>query len=88
MTDFLRVKSPISSDDLYGYEYPKPSLTATVVLYDFCTNNILLVKRKEEPEKDKWAFPGGFLDVYKETIEDTACREVREETGIHLKKMI
>ncbi len=35
------------------------------------------------PFQDKWAFPGGFVDMY-ETLEEAVVRELQEETGILL----
>ena len=51
-----------------------PSVTAVVVDGD----RILLVHRMDN---DLWALPGGGHELG-ETIEDTAVREVKEETGI------
>lgn len=42
---------------------------------------LLLVKRSQFPYKDAWALPGGFLRPG-ETIEETAKRELLEETGV------
>jgi 8-oxo-dGTP diphosphatase len=45
--------------------------------------SILLVLRADEPYKDHWALPGGFLDVDEdEDVEETAWRELTEETGL------
>lgn len=43
-----------------------------------------MIKRKNEPFKGSWAFPGGFVE-YGETIEEAALREVQEETGLNVK---
>lgn len=44
---------------------------------------VLLIQRKHEPFKDMWAICGGFLDVDKDkTLEETASRELSEETSI------
>lgn len=45
---------------------------------------ILLIKRKNNPYKGKWALPGGFVE-YGEKVEYTAVREVYEETGLKTK---
>ena len=68
----------------YAYEFPHPSVAATVVLLDLSRNAFLLVKRDIEPFKGCFAFPGGFLDVGQEEIEDTAVRELHEEAGVIL----
>jgi len=50
---------------------------------------ILLIKRKKEPFKGKFALPGGFVEL-DENLEDAVKRELEEETGvkdIFLKKL-
>lgn len=42
---------------------------------------VLLIKRKNEPFKGKWALPGGYMEPH-EIPEQTVFREVFEETGI------
>ena len=46
--------------------------------------NIILVKRKYAPYKDKYALPGGFIK-YNEDPEQAIIREVREETNLAVK---
>lgn len=64
------------------YEYPKADNTSTVVvLFDKGTRT-LVVKRKKNPFKGKKAFPGGFLNVGKETQRQCGWRELTEETSL------
>jgi ADP-ribose pyrophosphatase YjhB (NUDIX family) len=46
-------------------------------------NSVLLIKRKYDPDAEKWAVPGGHLKVG-ETAADGAKRECEEETGLKL----
>jgi 8-oxo-dGTP diphosphatase len=44
-------------------------------------DDVLLVRRKNEPFRGIWCFPGGFVDL-DEKVLDGALRELQEETGI------
>jgi ADP-ribose pyrophosphatase YjhB (NUDIX family) len=46
--------------------------------------HLLLVRRAHEPWRDHWDIPGGFCGP-REHPADTAVREVREETGLHVR---
>ncbi len=63
--------------------YPKPSLTADIIITSETEGRLefLLVKRGGHPCLGMWAFPGGFADR-NERIEETADRELEEETGL------
>lgn len=65
---------------MYTYEYPRPMLTADCVVIN-PRNEVLLVRRGNEPFRDSWALPGGFMEM-DETIEHCAVRELKEETGL------
>lgn len=69
-----------------NYENPLPSVAIFVKNKD---NQILLIKRGVEPGKGKWALPSGFIES-DESPEETALRELYEETGIsgRIKRLI
>jgi len=50
------------------------------------SSELLLIKRKANPFKDKWALPGGFLEVTESLIEG-AKRELKEETGVEIEDL-
>jgi 8-oxo-dGTP diphosphatase len=77
--------------DLYpnsGYdptEYERACNTVDIAICRIFESElqVLLIKRKYEPFADKWALPGGFVDMIKsEDIETAAYRELKEETGV------
>ena len=63
-------------------KYRNPSLTTDIFIFDDDLN-FILIKRKNEPYKNYWALPGGFVD-YGECVEDAAIREALEETSINV----
>lgn len=62
--------------------YPHPSLTADNLIFSFESGpELLLIRRKGHPFLGFWALPGGFAEPG-ESIEETAARELGEETGL------
>ena len=71
----------------YTYKYPRPAVTADcVVIANETVPRVLLVQRGIEPYKDRWAFPGGFMNM-DETTEECAIRELMEETGLKVEEL-
>jgi 8-oxo-dGTP diphosphatase len=72
----------------YTYDYPRPSVTSDIAVLRLETApEILLIQRKDPPFKDMWALPGGFMEM-EESLEETARRELMEETGIRAVELI
>jgi ADP-ribose pyrophosphatase len=70
-------------------KYDNPCVTADIVVLKYRKSilptmkglQLLMVKRKNHPSIGYWALPGGFAEV-NENLEDTAKRELQEETNL------
>lgn len=73
---------------MYSYNYPRAALTVDAIVYFIEKDGpkVLLIERGNEPFKNKWALPGGFIEMH-ETLEQACIRELEEETGLKLEKM-
>ena len=59
--------------------YKQPGLAVDIIIV--VDSKIILIKRKNPPYG--WALPGGFVELG-ESVEHTAVRESKEETGLDL----
>ena len=81
LEEFLDVYDP--------YKYKTPSCTTDAVIFSYegemCKKisdlKVLLVRRSNHPSIGCLALPGGFAELG-ENLEDTARRELEEETGV------
>lgn len=61
--------------------YINPKVAAGALIENH--GRVVLVRRGIEPGLGRWALPSGFVE-YGETVEETAIRECREETGLEV----
>ncbi|MBL8661069.1 MAG: NUDIX hydrolase [Rhodospirillales bacterium] len=62
--------------------YPRAPLVGVAAVV-FENESVLLVRRGKAPRRNEWGLPGGLQKVG-ETIFAAACREVLEETALHI----
>lgn len=73
---------------MYVYDHPRPSVTVDMIVFTVARGalKVLLIRRGGEPFRDRWAIPGGFVQVNDETggesLDAAASRELEEETGL------
>ena len=74
-------------------KYETPSCTTDAVIFSITGEllevnqlKVLLVRRSNHPSIGFWALPGGFAEM-RENLEDTARRELEEETGYRANSM-
>lgn len=86
--DKIRDKNGLTEEEfLEKYKqknYPRPYLTADIVVIGLKSEQkkLLLIQRGGHPFINMWALPGGF-SRQTETMEETAHRELLEETGVN-----
>ena len=60
------------------YKNPIPAVACVVINEN---NELLLIKRKFEPQAGFWALPSGYMEIW-QTPEEAAIEELVEETGL------
>lgn len=64
-------------------KYEQPGITVDLAIFTVNNNKlkVMLIKRAEEPFRDTWSMPGGFL-LHGESLEEAAHRVLCEKTGV------
>jgi 8-oxo-dGTP diphosphatase len=64
-------------------KYEQPCITVDLAIFTVNSNKlkVMLIKRAEEPFRDTWSMPGGFL-LHGESLEEAAHRVLSEKTGV------
>jgi 8-oxo-dGTP diphosphatase len=71
------------TSQVYQYEHPRPAVAVDMILFAFQQGHltVLLIRRRNDPFKGRWALPGGFVGET-EDLYDAALRELKEETNV------
>ncbi|MBN1808036.1 MAG: NUDIX hydrolase [Planctomycetes bacterium] len=72
----------------FVYDYPQMGTTADIVCFAAAKGKLktVLVRRLNEPFRDSWVLPGGYVEI-DELFENAAFRELAEETGLHARSL-
>ena len=78
-------KSKRCADCGFTYYFNASAATVAFILNERC--ELLVARRAKEPARGTLDLPGGFIDLH-ETGEQGVAREVKEETGLTVKKAV
>ena len=91
--DFMNQNEGLRRIREISTQYMNCYVTADVIInyYGLDQNHtlskgIVLIKRRKEPFLNFWALPGGHFDAADNCIEEAALREIKEETGLELRR--
>lgn len=83
--DVNNEKSKRCADCGFVYYFNSSAATVAFILND--KSELLVCRRAKEPAKGTLDLPGGFIDMH-ETAEEGVAREVLEETGLKVDRVV
>lgn len=80
---FTSEKDYLKHYNIHDYAVPLVSVDLAIFTLINGKLHILLIERADFPHKDRWALPGGFIDLKQDKdISATALRKLTEKTGV------
>lgn len=80
---FTSEKDYLKHYNIHDYDVPLVSVDLAIFTLINGKLHILLIERADFPYKDRWALPGGFIDLKQDKeISATALRKLTEKTGV------
>lgn len=88
-TEVFSPSQPLGSCTHNGSEVNAVMVHAVDPIFMSDDGRVIVIKRKGEPDKDKYAFPGGLLEPRNNSlgpidIRETAAQELSEEVGLNV----
>ena len=73
----------LAAYNIHDFAIPLASVDLAIFSLHSGQLQVLLVRRATHPFKDRWALPGGFVDVDRDaSLDATALRKLTEKTGV------
>ena len=83
MPDPASEQDYLASYDIHQFDVPLTTVDLCIFTLREDALQVLVVKRADFPFKDRWALPGGFIDVHQDAdLEATARRILTAKTGV------
>lgn len=83
MSDFENEQEFLKHYQIHDYDVPLTTVDMAIFSIIHSQLQVLVVKRAEYPAKERWALPGGFIDVHLDAdLDATARRKLHEKTGV------
>jgi len=83
MTDHASERDYLAAYDIHQFDVPLATVDLCIFTLREDALQVMVVKRADYPFKDRWALPGGFIDVHQAAdLEATARRILAAKTGV------
>jgi ADP-ribose pyrophosphatase YjhB (NUDIX family) len=71
--------------NIHEFDIPLTSVDMAIFTIQEAELKVLLVKRSAHPAMGRWALPGGFINLAKDSdLDETAARKLKEKTSVEI----